>query len=381
MNYTTNRILEIPQDIKLELNNGTLTLKAGSKVYIPNGFEADGTTPKFDTVIVDNDLDIAKTNIDRLNNMVCYRDEEGELVRKWSQWTPEDIYSGLSAPEVSVNSLWYDTTNNLIKEYYTDVKSWKIHRTSFPLCTYNATATAVTSINQVFNGFGYIGSTIFALPGVKCQFADGRNVDGSYKSYVATTTKVLTKTFGSETYNGFDASLSCVNGNITGFAWHVNEDFNAESGYIEINKSGVIQENICPVLRFFINSSADNGKILQFLPKEVDKLNWKTSDISGMSMPSSKYIDLTLGASGTTYTAPANGWFVIHNEVSGNNVYFTARITLPDHGFVIPIWTEGGSIPVRVTVPCRAGSILIIQYNCKINSTPRFRFIYAQGEQ
>ena len=28
--YTTNRILEIPQDIKLELNNGTLTLKAGS---------------------------------------------------------------------------------------------------------------------------------------------------------------------------------------------------------------------------------------------------------------------------------------------------------------------------------------------------------------
>ena len=37
LNYTTNRILEIPQDIKLELNNGTLTLKAGSKVYVPNG--------------------------------------------------------------------------------------------------------------------------------------------------------------------------------------------------------------------------------------------------------------------------------------------------------------------------------------------------------
>ena len=37
LNYTTNRILEIPQDIKLELNNGTLTLTAGSKVYVPNG--------------------------------------------------------------------------------------------------------------------------------------------------------------------------------------------------------------------------------------------------------------------------------------------------------------------------------------------------------
>ena len=56
LNYTTNRILEIPQDIKLELNNGTLTLKAGSKVYVPNGFESDGTTPKFDVVTIENDI-------------------------------------------------------------------------------------------------------------------------------------------------------------------------------------------------------------------------------------------------------------------------------------------------------------------------------------
>ena len=39
----TNCITKIPQDIKLELNNGTLTLKAGSKVYVPNGFEQDQT--------------------------------------------------------------------------------------------------------------------------------------------------------------------------------------------------------------------------------------------------------------------------------------------------------------------------------------------------
>ena len=48
----TNCITEISQDIKVELNNGTLTLKAGSKVYVPNGFEEDGTTPKFDIKIV-----------------------------------------------------------------------------------------------------------------------------------------------------------------------------------------------------------------------------------------------------------------------------------------------------------------------------------------
>ena len=31
----SNCITNIPQDIKLELNNGVLTLKAGSKVYVP----------------------------------------------------------------------------------------------------------------------------------------------------------------------------------------------------------------------------------------------------------------------------------------------------------------------------------------------------------
>ena len=38
----TNCILEQPQNIKLEFNNGVLTLKAGSKILVPNGFEEDG---------------------------------------------------------------------------------------------------------------------------------------------------------------------------------------------------------------------------------------------------------------------------------------------------------------------------------------------------
>ena len=52
----SNCITEIPQDIKVELNNGIITVKAGSKVYIPDGFEQDGTTPKFREVIIQNDL-------------------------------------------------------------------------------------------------------------------------------------------------------------------------------------------------------------------------------------------------------------------------------------------------------------------------------------
>ncbi|MBQ9150293.1 hypothetical protein IJX73_05110, partial [bacterium] len=51
----TNCITEIPQRINLELTDGVLTLKAGSVVTVPNGFEIDGQTPKFDYVTIDSD--------------------------------------------------------------------------------------------------------------------------------------------------------------------------------------------------------------------------------------------------------------------------------------------------------------------------------------
>ena len=372
MNYTTNRILEIPQDIKLELNNGTLTLKAGSKVYIPNGFETDGTTPKFDSVTIETDKSL--TGVSDVVEM-CFHNPYDAA--DWPRLYVPSCYSGASAPSGAGYMFWYDTSTNLIKLTKDGGSSWESGY-SLPFAIIKEQVNSIESVDSIFNGFGFIGSTIFALPGVKCQFADGRNTDGSYKSYVATTTEVLTKTFGSETYNGFDTSLSCENGNITGFAWHGNEDFNAESGYIEINKSGVIQENICPVLRFFINSSADNGRISQFLPKEVDKLNWKTSDISGMSMPSSKYIDLTLGASGTTYTAPANGWFTVDMHGTAGALFGFQNDSAGLVTFISQLSTETDR---RVSCPAKKGDIVRIYLNQETQKVYFFRFVYAEGDQ
>lgn len=53
-----------------------------------------------------------------------------------------------------------------------------------------------------------------------------------------------------------------------------------------------------------------------------------SSQVAHMAMPSDKYIDLTLGASGTTYTAPANGWLQIMgvSTVSGGYVEISSAI-------------------------------------------------------
>ena len=52
-----------------------------------------------------------------------------------------------------------------------------------------------------------------------------------------------------------------------------------------------------------------------------------SSQVAHMAMPSDKYIDLTLGASGTTYTAPADGWFCFSGKdgTASGSVDFVMR--------------------------------------------------------
>ena len=99
--------------------------------------------------------------------------------------------------------------------------------------------------------------------------------------------------------------------------------------------------------------------------------------LSGMSMPSGRYIDLTLGASDSTYTAPANGWFVISGKptadggycIMDTNNYEPTYMTTNTSG-----WYDRGFIPVR------KGQIITLRYGNYEFESNRFKFIYAEGE-
>ena len=175
----TNCITEIPQDIKLELSSGTLTLKAGSKAYIPNGFEVDGVTPKFDVVTIQNDITTTTAGSATTDLFVFYRDSSNDLAPR----PVEACYSGNTQPSVSTTTAeWYDTANNIIKHTSNTGSTWTDLGMAFPLCICSRSDGILTSIKQVFNGFGYIGSTVFALPGVKGLIPNGRNTDGTLKN-------------------------------------------------------------------------------------------------------------------------------------------------------------------------------------------------------
>ena len=179
----TNCLTKIPQDIKLELSNGTLTLKAGSKVYVPNG------VGKFDVVTIQKDVGGKRTST---GQEFLLSDKNGTI----AFW--RTLYSGDSKPVASGSYVWYDTANNVIKATTDGGASWLSEKFSLPLGIYTANGTGVTSIDQVFNGFGYIGNNTFILPGVKCKRTNGFNTDGSSSSIDTTFTKVTIPSFDTE---------------------------------------------------------------------------------------------------------------------------------------------------------------------------------------
>ena len=375
----SNCITEIPQDIKLELNSDySITLKAGSKLYIPNGFETDGTTKKFNTKIIESDINFNALNYATDQHIMCLLPTNliQALILKTQQ------FSGDTAPTVTnTYAYWYDTANNIIK-YTTDNGSTWINGCSLPFDLVSITKdTGITSIDQVFNGFGFIGSTLFILPGVEGLAPNGRNEDGTLNNTIIKSSAISTRLIGSSNYN--TKNVLYFNGsNSIGIQLYKNYYLNKEKNLLaEINNDGTFNRYIgggtAIVGGEFI---CDNSKIISLKSyttyQAVDRND--SSWIAQQSMPSNKYIDLSLGATGTTYTAPANGWFMFDGQ---GPTWIDAAVSFqngPHYGYCYK--SRESDNYTRLLIPVQKGAVLLLQYDSTVTNLIQFRFIYAQGE-
>lgn len=99
--------------------------------------------------------------------------------------------SGTTQPTGINGLVWFDTTNNLCKRYYNNV--WENSVCSLPVAIANLKANyGFNNISQVFNGIGYIGSTIWMDKGIKGLIPNGRNDDGTLKNIEFETTSLIT---------------------------------------------------------------------------------------------------------------------------------------------------------------------------------------------
>ena len=136
----------------------------------------------------------------------------------------------------------------------------------------------------------------------------------------------------------------------------------------EINKIDKIQMPDGQVLKI------DVSGIWEQLATKTDMLQ-----ASGAGMPSNRYIDLTLGASGTQYTAPANGWFAViqSNNASGHINLYSSNTNIGQMVYLVSDSAGKASIPVK------KGDKVIYQYvGRNANSSDNaFGFIYAEGSK
>lgn len=189
--HITNCITKISQDIKLESVDGILTLKAGSKVYVPNGVGV------FDEVFIDSDLTI-DFSANTSGSVMIFIPPSKNFI---DNIIVSNCVSG-STHEEKTYSAWYDTTNNVINLYTTNA-SIADRQVSLPIAIIDITqgsSSSTIQIRQVFNGFGYIGNTIFVLPDVEGIIPNGFNEDGSIRNIHCQIEEVQTK----QTLNGWN---------------------------------------------------------------------------------------------------------------------------------------------------------------------------------
>ena len=145
-----------------------------------------------------------------------------------------------------------------------------------------------------------------------------------------------------------------------------------------VGQSGLVAEQSTSQLYFKVANAVQNlelldaGEVLEAVNNVVPN---NRELITGWSFPSDRYIDLTLNASGSTYTAPANGWVacVLDFNAGGNMSMQTSYLFDWHQGNSSAGSYAGGIIPVA------KGSKFLINYSNR-RGTVVFRFVYAQGE-
>jgi hypothetical protein len=99
--------------------------------------------------------------------------------------------------------------------------------------------------------------------------------------------------------------------------------------------------------------------------------------MGGMAMPSNKIINLTVGASGSTYTAPANGWFFFSRQATANGQYAQIANSNGVYNKRNEAFQYGAC---NVLFPVINGTTVSVSYTCN-GTLYHFKFIYAKGSE
>ena len=252
-NQVTNCLLEIPQRIKLELTDGVLTLKAGSTFILPNGVD------NFEHITIESDISRDVFGTTTSSNMFIQIIMSSDLkTANLSFFRPEQVVCSETQPETNSTSLWYDLANNKIYTVSSSVIDDNIR--SLPIAIANIENGVVKEISHIFNGFGYIGSTVWVDKGVKGLVPNGRNEDGTLNNIEFETQSVLTKTITNT--DDIDCTIAIDSNRLYLYAKRDDRYYDGEQNYI-------IHSDIKMSFAYVGEYHSNNCVISDFKPKST----------------------------------------------------------------------------------------------------------------
>lgn len=230
--YLPEGISRVEPCHKLVYENKLLTLKSGSKVYIPNGIDEDGEF-KFREIIITSDVSKGTSFSTNMNAYVFYDAENGDLVARTkyantinpvtgekNDDTLQQVWAQKTAPTVAVTDvglIWWDLTTNKIK-VWTNNSLWEEVQYSIPLCEVTCASGKITGIADDYLLAGVCGNITWINPGVSFIIPTGIDENThTYTSQNIETTGVITKIIleDSESFEDYALYLN-INGEIEG---------------------------------------------------------------------------------------------------------------------------------------------------------------------
>lgn len=178
-NHISNCIIQIPQNINTQLNSGTLSVKAGSKVYAPDG------SGGFKSITLSADASQKTTY--NASDCICFVNLASNTLANHARTAITT-----SSTQPTSGQVWYNTTEKKIYTSSDRGATWSVANYSLPVARTVATTSGISEIKRVFNGLGFMGNMVFGLPGLKYLSPNYRNADGSLKSTITELTGVTT---------------------------------------------------------------------------------------------------------------------------------------------------------------------------------------------
>ena len=279
-------------------------------------------------------------------------------------------------------------TQNPTANYFTDETTWQQSITDYGSCgkfVYDSTLNTVRlpKVSDILQGttdVNALGDLVEAgLPNITGTFGGTDGDKGGTSQYSGVF-------YNTNRYYGSTTSVGGDDNPITGF--------NASRSSSTYGNSTTVQPQTIKAFVYIVIANSSKTDIQVDIDQIATDINGKADTdltnitdtgyikMAGAGMPSGTYIDLTLGANGTRYTAPANGYYTLYKIASGTNQYIQMCNVGYNNEAVtnMVIRSVGNNDYIGCTMPCAKGQQITVNYTLGGN-TVYFRFVYAQGSE